>query len=137
MAVRARGGPTDSRVQSRRSRGDKRWRWIGGDVVVSTEIGQAGEPEALKPHALKVVVAGLGPPSQGPEYDGRDAFGLAEHFEQGATKLRVFKSGGPHKALRKSFPRGSPKRRDAQEGPRKEIVTSRSRLVYSRRRAPE
>jgi hypothetical protein len=56
--------------------------------------------EILEPHAVEVVVAGVGAGSRGPKDDKRDAFGLAEDLRQGAIKTRVFKNGGPYKALR-------------------------------------
>jgi hypothetical protein len=56
--------------------------------------------EILEPHAVEVVVAGVAAGSRGPKDDKRDAFGLAEDLRLGAIKIRVFKNGGPYKALR-------------------------------------
>ena len=56
--------------------------------------------EILEPHAVEVVVAGVEAGRRGPKDDKRDAFGLAEDLRQGAIKTRVFKKGGPYKALR-------------------------------------
>jgi hypothetical protein len=55
--------------------------------------------EILEPNAVDVVVAGVGAGSRGPKDDKRDAFGLAEDLRLGAVKTRVFKNGGPYKAL--------------------------------------
>jgi transposase len=56
--------------------------------------------EVLEPHAVEVVVAGVGAISRGAKDDQRDAFALAEDLRLGAIKTRVFKGGGPYKALR-------------------------------------
>jgi transposase len=56
--------------------------------------------EILEPHAVEVVVAGVEAGRRGPKDDKRDAFGLAEDLRLGAIKTRVFKNGGPYKALR-------------------------------------
>jgi transposase len=56
--------------------------------------------EVLEPHAVEVVVAGVSATSRGPKDDKRDAFGLAGDLRLGAIKTRVFKQGGPYRALR-------------------------------------
>jgi len=56
--------------------------------------------ELLEPHVLEVIVAGVNVSSHGPKDDRRDAFALAEDLRLGAIKTRVFKQGGPFRALR-------------------------------------
>jgi hypothetical protein len=56
--------------------------------------------EILQPHAVEVVVEGVEAGHRAPKDDKRVAFGLAEDLRLGAIKTRVFKNGGPNKALR-------------------------------------